>query len=319
MGKAFASTGDLGERTITFAQLGEGAYAYTAEGDPNTGVIIGDDGVMVIDAQATPAMAADVLRHIREVTDKPVKYVLLSHYHAVRVLGASAYDAENIVASRLTYEMIVERGQQDWDSEYGRFPRLFEGAESIPGLTWPSIVFDGTLTVDLGNRKVEVFSPGRGHTQGDTVAWLPNQRILYAGDLVEYGATPYAGDAHLADWPATLDALRALKPEKMVPGRGDALMTPDECEAGMAQTQAFVTDLFECAKEARVNGLDLKQMFDAAKAKMDPKYGDWVIYEHCMPFDAARAYDEAGGMDRPQIWTAERDQEMWAKLQGQSD
>ncbi len=314
MSKSFASTGDLDEKTITFAQLGDGAWAYTAEGDPNTGVIVGDEGVMVVDAQATPAMAADVLRHIREVTDKPVKYVLLSHYHAVRVLGASAYDAENILASRLTYEMIVERGQQDWESEYGRFPRLFEGAESIPGLTWPTIVFDGMLTVDLGNRKVEVFSPGRGHTQGDTVAWLPDQRILYAGDLVEYGATPYAGDAHLADWPATLDRLRALKPEKLVPGRGEALATPADCEAAMAQTRAFITDLFECAKEARARGDDLKQMFDAAKAKMDPKYGDWVIYEHCMPFDASRAYDEAGGMERPQIWTAERDQEMWAKL-----
>jgi glyoxylase-like metal-dependent hydrolase (beta-lactamase superfamily II) len=316
MGKSFASTGDLGEKNITFAKLGEGAYAYTAEGDPNTGVIVGDDGVMVIDTQATPAMAGDVLRHIRSVTDLPVKYVLLSHYHAVRVLGASAYDPENVIASQLTYEMIVERGQQDWDSEYGRFPRLFEGAESIPGLTWPSIVFDGTLTLDLGNRKVEIFSPGRGHTQGDTVAWLPDQKVLYAGDLVEYGATPYAGDAHLADWPATLDKLRALKPEKLVPGRGDALMTPEACEAGMAQTQAFITDLFECAREAQARGDDLKAMFDAAKARMDPKYGDWVIYEHCMPFDASRAYDEAGGMERPQIWTAERDQEMWAKLNG---
>lgn len=316
MSKTFASTGDLGEKNITFAKLGEGAYAYTAEGDPNTGIIVGDEGVMVIDAQATPAMAEDVLRHIRTVTDLPVKYVLLSHYHAVRVLGAAAYDAENIVASRLTYEMIAERGQQDWDSEYGRFPRLFEGAESIPGLTWPSIVFDGKLTLDLGNRKVEVFSPGRGHTQGDTVAWLPDQKVLYAGDLVEYGATPYAGDAHLADWPATLDALRTLKPEKLVPGRGDALMTPEACEEGMASTQAFVTDLFECAKEAQAKGQDLKQMFDATKATMDPKYGDWVIYEHCMPFDASRAYDEAGGMERPQIWTAERDQEMWEKLNG---
>jgi glyoxylase-like metal-dependent hydrolase (beta-lactamase superfamily II) len=154
MSATFASTGDLGEKNVTFAELGNGAYAYTAEGDPNTGVIVGDDGVMVIDTQATPAMANDVLRHIREVTDKPIKFILLSHYHAVRVLGASAYNAENIIASRLTYELIAERGQQDYDSEYGRFPRLFDDVESIPGLTWPSIVFDGRMTVDLGNRKV---------------------------------------------------------------------------------------------------------------------------------------------------------------------
>lgn len=314
MSKTFASTGDLGEKTVTFAKLGEGAYAYTAEGDPNTGVIIGDDGVMIIDTQATPLMAQKVLERIREITDKPVKYILMSHYHAVRVLGAAAYEAEHVIASQKTYEMVVERGQQDWESEFGRFPRLFQGHESIPGLTWPTIVFDGKLTVDLGNRKVEIWSPGRGHTQGDTIAWLPEEKILYAGDLVEYGATPYTGDAHLADWPATLQALRDLKPNKLVPGRGDALHTPEQCEEALAGTQAFITDLFESAKEGVAKGLDLKAIFDATKAKMDPKYGEWVIYEHCMPFDVARAVDEAKGLERPQIWTAERDKEMWSAL-----
>ncbi|MGB0748301.1 MAG: MBL fold metallo-hydrolase [Magnetospiraceae bacterium] len=314
MTKTFASTGDLGEKNVTFAKLGDGAYAYTAEGDPNTGVIIGDDAVMVVDTQATPHMAQDVVRHIREVTDKPIKYVLMSHYHAVRVLGAAAYTPENIIASRLTYEMIVERGQQDWESEFGRFPRLFEGHETIPGLTWPNIVFDGKITVDLGNRPVEIWSPGKGHTQGDTIAWLPDQKILFSGDLVEYGATPYTGDAHLSDWPETLDALRALKPEKLVPGRGDALLTADLCETAMAETQAFITDLFSNAQQSRAAGKSLKETFDAIKAAMDPKYGDWVIYEHCMPFDVARAFDEAGGIVRPQIWTAERDKEMWSAL-----
>jgi len=314
MSTTFASTGDLGEKTVTFATLGEGAYAYTAEGDPNTGVIVGDDGVMVIDTQATPHMARKVIERIRAVTDKPVKYILMTHYHAVRVLGAAAYEAEAVIASRLTYEMICERGQFDYDSELGRFPRLFEGAETIPGLTWPTIVFDGKITVDLGNRPVEIWSPGKGHTQGDTVAWLPDQKVLYAGDLVEYGATPYTGDAHLTDWPATLDALRALKPEKLVPGRGDALMTPAQCEEAMAMTQAFISDLFDTARQARADGKSLKETYNTIKAAMDPKYGHWVIYEHCMPFDVSRAYDEAGGMVRPQIWTAERDKEMWAAL-----
>lgn len=314
MSSTFASTGDLGQKTVTFAQLGEGAYAYTAEGDPNTGVIVGDDGVMVIDTQATPHMARKVVEHIRAVTDKPVKAILLTHYHAVRVLGAAAYGAETVIASRGTWDLIRERGQFDYDSELGRFPRLFEGAETIPGLTWPTIVFDGRLTVDLGNRPVEIWSPGRGHTQGDTIAWLPDQKILYSGDLVEDGATPYTGDAHLADWPATLDALRALRPEKLVPGRGNALMTADACERAMAQTQAFITDLFSTARDSRAAGRSLKETYDAARAAMDPKYGDWVIYQHCMPFDVARAYDEAGGLEHPQIWTAERDREMWAAL-----
>src|SRR5262249_28002208 len=160
------------------------------EGDPNTGIIIGDDSVMVLDAQATPAMAQQVIERIRTVSDNPIKYVLLSHYHAVRVLGASAYGAEHIIASEATRELIVERGMQDWQSEFQRFPRLFRDAESIPGLTWPTITFGDRMSIWLGKLQVDIIHAGRGHTKGDTIAWLPEERVLFSGDLVEFGATP---------------------------------------------------------------------------------------------------------------------------------
>ena len=132
----FASTKDLADKTISFEELGPGLYGYTAEGDPNSGVVIGDRSVLVVDAQATPKMAHDVLARIRQVTHKPVRHVVLSHYHAVRVLGASAYTDAEIIASDVTRDLIVERGQQDMDSEIGRFPRLFRGKESIPPRIW---------------------------------------------------------------------------------------------------------------------------------------------------------------------------------------
>jgi glyoxylase-like metal-dependent hydrolase (beta-lactamase superfamily II) len=201
--KTFASAADLEEKKVTFEKLSEHAYAYTAEGDPNTGIIIGDDAVMVIDTQATPVMAQDVIRRIREITDKPIKYVVMSHYHAVRVLGASAYMAEGgeqIIASRDTYDLVVERGQFDKDSEIGRFPRLFQNVESIPeGLTWPTMTFEGRMSIWLGKLEVQLIQLGRGHTKGDTVAWIPSEKILFSGDLVEFDATPYAGDAYFQD------------------------------------------------------------------------------------------------------------------------
>ncbi len=88
---SFASTNDLADKTISFDELGPGLYGYTAEGDPNSGVVIGDDSVLVVDTQATPEMAQDVINRIRKITDKPIKHIVLSHYHAVRVLGATAY------------------------------------------------------------------------------------------------------------------------------------------------------------------------------------------------------------------------------------
>ena len=150
MARAFASQADMAEKKITFSRLSEHAYAFTAEGDPNTGIVVGDDAVLVVDAQATPKMAHKVIEYIRTVTDKPIKYVVLSHYHAVRVLGASAYKAQEIVASDACRAMIAERGQEDWDSEFGRFPRLFRAAETIPGLTWPTITFKDRMSIWLG-------------------------------------------------------------------------------------------------------------------------------------------------------------------------
>jgi glyoxylase-like metal-dependent hydrolase (beta-lactamase superfamily II) len=311
----FASTKDLADKNISFEELGPGLYGYTAEGDPNSGVVIGDDSVLVVDAQATPAMAKDVIARIRTVTDKPVKHIVLSHYHAVRVLGASAYEGAEIIASDVTRDLIVERGQQDMDSEIGRFPRLFRGKESIPGLTWPHVVFHKRMTLWMGKREVQIIHVGRSHSAGDTVVWLPREKVCFAGDTVEFGATPYCGDAHYADWPGTLAAVRALGAERLVPGRGRSLMNKDEVEEGISGTIAFTSDLFALAKASVAKGATLKQFYDEAMGTMRPKYGHWVIFEHCMPFDVSRAYDEAKGIDHPRIWTAERDLEMWQALE----
>jgi len=313
--KKFASQADLQDKQVSFDKLSDHAYAYTAEGDPNTGIVIGEDAVLVIDTQATPVMAQDVIRRIRAVTDKPVKYVVLSHYHAVRVLGASAYRPEHIVASQDTYDLIVERGEADMKSEIGRFPRLFRAVESVPGLTWPTLTFKGEMTLWLGKLEVKIMQLGRGHTKGDTVVWLPQEKILFSGDLVEYGATPYAGDAYFGDWPRTLDAIAALKPEQLVPGRGATLRTPAQVQAGLDGTRNFVGELFAAVKAAAAAGKDLRSVYRETYAQLAPKYGQWVIFDHCMPFDISRAYDEATQYPHPRIWTAQRDQEMWRALE----
>lgn len=319
MEKEFASRGDVEPRRTTFTQLSAHAYAYTAEGDPNSGIVVGDDAAMVIDTTATPVMAQALIRHVREVTDKPIKYVVLSHYHAVRVLGASAYFAEGaqeIIASRGTYELIRERGAQDMQSEIERFPRLFQAVESIPGLTWPSLVFERALTVFLGSLEVQIMQPGPGHTTGDTIVWLPSDRVLFSGDLVEYEAAAYTGDAQLEEWPVTLEKLLALRPERLVPGRGPALLNAADVAKAIDYTQSFVTTLYAAAKESVAAHRNLKQSFDHTRSKMDPQFGHVFIYEHCLPFDVSRAYDEASGIKHPRIWTAERDRELWRALQG---
>jgi glyoxylase-like metal-dependent hydrolase (beta-lactamase superfamily II) len=313
---SFASTGDMAEKQISFTEIGRELYAFTAEGDPNSGVIIGDDAVMVIDAQATPVMAALVIARIRRVTDKPIKYLVLSHYHAVRVLGASAYGAQEVLASDVCRAMIAERGQEDWDSEFQRFPRLFRGAESIPGLTWPTLTLHRRLTLYLGKRRVELRQIGRAHTAGDILAYVPDANVVFSGDIVEYKSACYCGDAHFGDWPATLARLDAVKADALLPGRGDALVGADRVAESVALTRDFLRDTYEPVKRGVARGATLKDCFDEATAAMRPKYGRWPIFEHCQPFNIARAYDEAQGIDTPRIWTADRDRAMWSALHG---
>jgi glyoxylase-like metal-dependent hydrolase (beta-lactamase superfamily II) len=316
MSRAFASEGDLAEKRASFTEVGQGLWAYTAEGDPNSGVIIGADSVMVIEAQATPALARRVIAEIRRVTDKPIRHLVLTHYHAVRVLGASAYGAGEIIMSEAARGMVAERGAEDWASEFGRFPRLFRGHEEIPGLTWPSLTFADRMTVWLGGRRVDLMRPGRGHTAGDIIAWVPDAAVMFSGDLVEYRSACYCGDAHFADWPGTLERLRSLRPEAIVPGRGEALVGRARVGAALDGTGDFLRATWESVARVAHRGGSLAEAMAACRAACDGPFGDYAIYEHCLPFNVARAFDEAQGIDTPRIWTAERDRQMWEALQG---
>ena len=316
MTKAFASQGDLTEKTITFDEIGEGLYAFTAEGDPNSGVIIGDDSVMVIEAQATPRLAQKVIDKVREVTDKPITHLCLTHYHAVRVLGASAFGAREIIMSEKARAMVVERGQEDWDSEFQRFPRLFEGHESIPGLTWPTTTFHGRMSVYLGQRRVDIMQLGRAHTAGDAVIYVPDQNVMFTGDIVEDRSACYCGDGHFHDWPGTLGNIRAWGLDAIAPGRGAALLGAEAVNRALDSTEDFVTSTYRSVAKVALRGGSLKEAMAACREVCDPKFSDYAIYEHCLPFNVARAYDEARDIDTPRIWTAARDLEMWEALQG---
>ncbi|PID64107.1 MAG: MBL fold metallo-hydrolase [Gammaproteobacteria bacterium] len=316
--KPFASSADLGEKTETLEVLADGVYALTAEGDPNIGAIEAEDFIIAFEARATPAAARECLEKIRKHTDKPVKYLVLSHYHAVRVLGAAAYEAESIITHETTKFLIDERGQQDWDSEYGRMPRLFKDPDSIPGLTHPDIIFNNRLEIPLGGDRGNLVLQfmGRGHTAGDIIAWLPKHKILFAGDLVEAEAALYTGDAFHMDWAGkTLDNLKALEAEILIGGRGDVARGREAVDAAIEQTRGFLQGMIDKVGEVHRRGGTLKEAFEATHEHLKPTFGMWPIFEHCLPFDVQRLWDEFDGIDWPRIWTAERDREVWAQLQ----
>jgi glyoxylase-like metal-dependent hydrolase (beta-lactamase superfamily II) len=318
MTRPFASSADSTPKTETLEILADGVYALTAEGDPNVGAIEGEDFLVCFEARATPVAARRWLEMLREHTDKPVRYLVLTHYHAVRVLGASAFGAEHIVASEGTRRLIEERGRQDWDSEFGRMPRLFEEPESIPGLTWPTVTVADDYRIDLGGDRgaVELSFCGRGHTAGDIVGWHAKSRTLFAGDLVEAEAALYTGDAFHFDWSTgTLDKVKTFRSENLIGGRGAVARGVEATDAAVEQTREFLKSMIENVGAVHRDGGTLRQAFERTHAALAPKFGRWPIFEHCLPFDVQRLWDELDGIGWPRIWTMERDREVWAQLQ----
>ena len=171
------------------------------------------------------------------------------------------------------------------------------------------------MSIFLGSREVKLFHLGAGHTGGDIVAWVPDADVMFSGDLVEYHSACYCGDAHLREWPLTLDEIRDFAPKALVPGRGDALRGEQIVREAIALTRDFVTTLYGAAELSVARGRSLQETYAAVREAMDPKFGAYAIYEHCQPFNVSRAFDEASGIDKPSIWTAARDREMWAALQ----
>lgn len=198
-------------------------------------------------------------------------------------------------------------------------PRLFKEPQSIPGLTWPDVTFSDRLAIDLGGDRGELVLQycGRGHTAGDIVAWLPRQRVLFAGDLVEAQAAPYTGDAFHTDWSTgTLDRVKAFEAEVLVGGRGVVPRGRDAVDAAIEQTRNFLKVMLDKVGAVHARGGTLKEAFHATHEALAPQYGRWPIFEHCLPFDVQRLWDEFDGIDWPRIWTADRDREVWNQLQG---
>lgn len=318
MSKPFASSADLTEKKETLEILAEGVYALTAEGDPNVGAIEGEDFIVAIEARATPAAAQDWLKMLRQHTQKPVKHLVLTHYHAVRVLGASAFDAQDIITSDVTRKLIEERGREDWDSEFGRMPRLFKDPDGIPGLTRPTVTFTNQARIELGGVRghLELRFCGRGHTAGDIAIWYPQKKILFAGDLVEAEAALYTGDAFHMDWSSgTLDTIKAFGAEALIGGRGAVAHGREAVDAAIEQTREFLLVMRRHVEAVHKRGGALREAFEATHAALAPKFGAWPIFEHCLPFNVQRLWDEYDGIDWPRIWTMQRDREVWAQLQ----
>jgi glyoxylase-like metal-dependent hydrolase (beta-lactamase superfamily II) len=301
-----------------FEELGRGCYAYSADGCSNTGVVIGEKGVLIVDAQATPALAEKVLHKVRELTDKPVKQVVLTHFHADNTLGALAFEPGEVISSDLTKRMMETRGVEEIRLARQRDAALFADLPGNTGVSMPSMTIASSMTIDLGGLDVRLMHLGRAHTMGDLVVWVPQSGVIFAGDLVQKAAVPYCGDAHLADWPRAIDRITAFRPTALMPGRGKSAIGPQAVTTAIETTRDFVVTLRDAAAACVEQSIGLKDTFQAVRDALAGRFGSKADFEFHLPISVARAYDEALGLDQPQVWTRERIADLYDALAGAS-
>ncbi|MEL6794662.1 MAG: MBL fold metallo-hydrolase, partial [Pseudomonadota bacterium] len=180
--------------SAAFTEVADRVWVYANDCGPNSGVILGDDGIMVVDGQPNVAAAADLADRIAALGAGRVTSVALTHFHASRWAHIDVFPGAALITSRKCRTEMLHRGAGELEVAH-----LRDGVDVSPGgLTAPPdarLAFKSGLSVFLGGRKVEILHFGRGHTSGDAVVWVQDAGAMLTGDLVERDVTPFVGGA----------------------------------------------------------------------------------------------------------------------------
>jgi cyclase len=266
-------------------EIAEGVFAYVQPDGSwwinNTGFVVGSDGVTAIDTCATERRSAAFLQAMAAVSPRPVRTLVNTHHHGDHTNGNCLFEAALILGHSNCRHGVLEATIGGLDAAFG--PVDWGNLRIAP----PTVTFDDSLVLHVDDIDVEVcYAGGPAHTTGDVVAWLPRQGVLYAGDLVFNGGTPFVLMGSVAGSMRALEWLRQFPATTIVPGHG-GLCGPDQLE-DVAGYLAFVQDL---AAEARAGGL---RPLDAARQADLGPYADLLDSERLVG-NLHRAYAELDG------------------------
>jgi glyoxylase-like metal-dependent hydrolase (beta-lactamase superfamily II) len=239
-GMAEAGKADLIAPDIYFH---EGQMSDTADAVCNNGWIMFEDYVLVIDANF-PAGAKLIISKIRSLTDKPIRFAIDTHHHGDHAYGNQVFVENGAVP--VAHTGVIEEMKRYETGYYGNKPGAWEAAAKdradlrTTKLKPPSVLFSKDLIFDDGKHRVELMHLGVAHTHGDAVAWLPKERILFAGDICVNGPYNYVGDGDVGQWVATLEAAKKIGAKIVCTGHG-----PRSAGTVLGDQQAFFIALRE--------------------------------------------------------------------------
>lgn len=266
-------------------EVGPGIYAFIGEGGAtNSGAVVTEAGVVVIDTQGPKELAREFRRGINQVTDSPVIFAINTHYHGDHTFG-NQYFAETlaIIAHENTRKALIERDT----AHRARFKSFF-GEESLDGfvLTPPGATFASELTLWVGGRTFIITHPAPAHTDGDAYVYMPAFKVVFTGDLLYKGRIPWLGDGDSGGAIRALDELLALDAEVYIPGHGPVAYRED-----LLAYRGYLADLRGEVRRLKVAGKTLDEVKSEIRL---PKYDGLIMYDKWLPLNAAKVYEELG-------------------------
>jgi cyclase len=287
--------------------VADGVYAAIAKPaykvNCNAAIILFDDVVLVVDTHSKPSAARALIEQIKKLTDKPVRYVVNTHFHWDHYQGNQAYPSSwpagvEIISSEATRANIEQRGiprvkheivtmpqeieklKSDLDkaSDLGQKERLranllqaedYFGELKSMQVTLPSVTFDHSLILHRPSKTVEILWLGNAHTNGDVFVYLPREKVLVTGDAL-HGWTPYMGDSYPFDWIQTLDAAEKLDFDQVIGGHGDVMHGKERFELW----KHYFHDLMDEAAQAYARGSSLEDAEKGVSKTLIAKYAD---------------------------------------------
>lgn len=280
-GAAFAQEG--------LTKIADNVYSYVGVKDAspthsfaaNAGIVIGRDGILVVDTLISAKEAQRFLADIRKVSDKPIKYVVNTHTHLDHAFGNSVFAKQGAIvisheADRRLLEKVGESTLKNI-ANFGLKPEDMAGTEIV----YPSLTFSDRLTIDLGGETVELIRVAPSHTEGSVIAYLPAKKLLFSGDILFTDFHPYLADGDIPGWTRTLDALIAMDVERIIPGHG-----PLSTKKDLREMKEYLI-LFDAKARELAAGSQDADAIAAELKKVLPKrsQAEWMI-----PFNLKSRY-----------------------------
>ncbi len=262
-------------------KIADNVYSYVGEKDAspghsfaaNAGIVIGRDGVLVVDTLTSAKEGARFLADIRKVTDKPIKYVVNTHTHLDHSFGNCVFAKVGAtVISHMADRMMLERNGADTlrnIGNYGLKPEDMSGTEIV----LPTLSFSDRMQIDLGDESVKLYRVSPSHTAGSIVVLVPSKKLIFAGDILFTDFHPFLADADIAGWTGTIDSLLGTDLEKIIPGHG-----PLSTKKDLKEMKEYLVQFDSTARALAAESQDVDAIVAELKKRLPKRsLAEWMI------------------------------------------